>query len=297
MLANRQSSQQLHKPPHVRLLQTLAPFPHQHRICNFQRPYGWNQRRPAFQRHKHCVRVFACLVRKTPGERYRSINHDSGQDRRPSLTISRTLMVSGLIRLRSARIPSTTSWCVSLGPASPTGTSIAAGTPCLVIVILSPCLTWRDQRAMMPHPSGAGTYFDVMTGRISREQRRQLGNELRPGTPSTFLFCMAEQGALEPDLTPASIPDFVLSTLSGSPPSVEPSNAMAYGLLNLETMDWHQEIIAALVGKPIADSHLCTSRGSPCAEALGANSRDPAIRGRVESMSGTGRSRGKGSNG
>jgi sugar (pentulose or hexulose) kinase len=57
---------------------------------------------------------------------------------------------------------------------------------------------------------------------------------------------MAERGELEPDLIAASIPDFVLSVLCGSSPSAESSNAMAYGLLNLETMDWHQEIIAEL---------------------------------------------------
>jgi sugar (pentulose or hexulose) kinase len=112
--------------------------------------------------------------------------------------------------------------------------------------ILSPCLTWRDQRATMPHPSGGRTYFDVMTRRISREHLAQLGNELRPGTPSSFLFWMAEQGELQPGLIPASIPDFVLSVLTGSAPSVESSNGMAYGLLNLETMDWHQEVIEAL---------------------------------------------------
>jgi len=112
--------------------------------------------------------------------------------------------------------------------------------------VLSPCLTWRDQRAMMPHPSGAGSYFDVMTRRINSRQLRQLGNELRPGTPSAFLFWLAEQGLLEPDLMPVSLPDFVLSVLAGSPPSVESSNAMAYGLLNLETMDWHQEVIKEL---------------------------------------------------
>src|SRR5450759_2788787 len=141
MLDNRQAAQQLHKAPHVRLLHTLAPFAHQHRICNFQCPYGRHDHRPAFQRHKHTVRVFARLVWETPRERYRGIDHYPGQNRRPSLTISRTLMESGLIRLRSARIPSTTSWCVSLDPVSSTGTSIAAGTPCLVIVIFSPCLT------------------------------------------------------------------------------------------------------------------------------------------------------------
>ena len=112
--------------------------------------------------------------------------------------------------------------------------------------ILSPCATWRDQRAMMPHPSGAGTYFDVLTRRISAEQRKQLGNELRPGTPSNFLFWLAERGELQPGLTPVSMPDFVLSQLCGSPPGVEATNGMAYGLLNLETMDWHREVIEEL---------------------------------------------------
>ena len=99
---------------------------------------------------------------------------------------------------------------------------------------------------MMPHPSGAGAYFDVLTRRISAEQRKQLGNELRPGTPSNFLFWLAERGELEAGLTPVSMPDFVLSVLCGSPPGVEATNGMAYGLLNLETMDWHREVIDEL---------------------------------------------------
>jgi sugar (pentulose or hexulose) kinase len=111
---------------------------------------------------------------------------------------------------------------------------------------VSPCATWRDQRAMMPHSAGGGTYFDVMTARLSPEQLNELGNELRPGTPSGFLFWLAERGELRGGLMPVSIPDFVISALSGSPPSVESTNAMAYGLFNLETMDWHHEVIAEL---------------------------------------------------
>ncbi len=110
----------------------------------------------------------------------------------------------------------------------------------------SSCLTWRDQRATMPHPSGAGSYFDVMRSRISGAQLAELGNELRPGTPSSFLFWMAERGELEPGLTPVSLADFVLSMFSASEPSVDATNAMAYGLLNLETLDWHREVIEAL---------------------------------------------------
>lgn len=112
--------------------------------------------------------------------------------------------------------------------------------------VVSPCLTWRDQRTTMPHPSGAGTYFDVMARRITARQHHQVGNELRPGTPGSFLFWMAEQGELTPDLMPVSILDFVLSVLAGSPASVESTNAMAYGLFNIETMDWHHEVIQEL---------------------------------------------------
>jgi len=51
---------------------------------------------------------------------------------------------------------------------------------------------------------------------------------------------------LHPDLIPVSIPDFVLCLLTGASPGVESTNGMAYGLLNLETMDWHRPVIEAL---------------------------------------------------
>ena len=112
--------------------------------------------------------------------------------------------------------------------------------------IRSNFMTWRDQRATMPHPSGAGTYFDVMSRRITPAQLRELGNELRPGVPNSFLFWHAEQGKLEPGLIPVSIPDFVLCRLCDAPPSVEATNGMAYGLLNLVTSDWHHDVICEL---------------------------------------------------
>ena len=54
-------------------------------------------------------------------------------------------------------------------------------------------ITWQDQRTLQPHPAGQGTYFDVMAQRISPEQVRQLGNELDPGRPVSFLVWLAEQ--------------------------------------------------------------------------------------------------------
>jgi sugar (pentulose or hexulose) kinase len=112
--------------------------------------------------------------------------------------------------------------------------------------VRSNCLTWRDQRSLMPHPSGAGSYLDVLNQRIGAKQRKELGNEQPAGEPNCFLFWLAEQGKLEPGLMPVSLPDFVLSSLCGSPPGVDLTSAAAYGLLNLETLDWHHEVIEAL---------------------------------------------------
>jgi sugar (pentulose or hexulose) kinase len=110
----------------------------------------------------------------------------------------------------------------------------------------SNCMGWRDQRALEPHPSGSGSYYDVLKQRLTAKQKRELGNELPPGAPICFLFWMVDQGKLEPGLAPVSLADFVLSALCGSPPSVESTNAMACGLLQLETLGWHEEVIKEL---------------------------------------------------
>jgi sugar (pentulose or hexulose) kinase len=110
----------------------------------------------------------------------------------------------------------------------------------------SNCIGWRDQRALEPHPSGSGSYYDVLKQRLTAKQKRELGNELPPGAPICFLFWMAEQGVLEPSLVPVSLADFVLSTLCGSPPSIESTNAMACELLRLDSLGWHEEVIKEL---------------------------------------------------
>lgn len=117
--------------------------------------------------------------------------------------------------------------------------------------ILSNCLTWRDRRAFMPHPSGKGSYLDVLKKRLTAEQRKELGNELWPGSPHCFLFWLAEEGRLEPGLIPVTIPDFVLSVLCDAQPSVDITNAMADGVLNLGTLAWHREVIEALGLSPL----------------------------------------------
>lgn len=111
---------------------------------------------------------------------------------------------------------------------------------------VSNCVTWRDQRTLASHPSGSGTYFDLILSRISAQERQQLGNELQPARPLCFLFWSAEQGKLAPSWIPASLPDFILSSICDEAPGVEATNASAYGAFNLETSDWHHDVIGKL---------------------------------------------------
>lgn len=111
---------------------------------------------------------------------------------------------------------------------------------------ISNLIGWRDQRVLEPHPSGAGSYIDILKQRISPEQRHELGNEMPPGSPAAFLFWMAERGKLDAGSIPVSLGDFVLSTLCESQPGVEHTNAMAYELLNLKTLRWHKDVIKQL---------------------------------------------------
>ena len=110
---------------------------------------------------------------------------------------------------------------------------------------LSNYISWRDQRVLMPHPSGAGSYFEVLSERISPIEREPLGNELRVGQAISSLFWLAEEKQL-PDAIPAALGDFVLAKLCGATPTVELTNAAAYGTLNLETCDWHDPVLSKL---------------------------------------------------
>src|SRR5207302_255612 len=85
-----------------------------------------------------------------------------------------------------------------------------------------------------------------MRRNITEQQRVDLGNEFAPGAPAAVLFWLAEQGRLDSGLIPVSLADFVLSTICDSEPGAEITNAMAYGLLNLKSLDWHEEVISGL---------------------------------------------------
>jgi sugar (pentulose or hexulose) kinase len=100
-------------------------------------------------------------------------------------------------------------------------------------------VTWKDQR-------GAGDLFGELRRRITPDEEREIGRELRVGLPIVTLSWLRQYGRLQPGLLPASLPDFVLSQLCGVEPTTEATNAAAHGLFHLERGEWHHELIANL---------------------------------------------------
>jgi sugar (pentulose or hexulose) kinase len=143
----------------------------------------------------------------------------------------------------------------------------------------SNAITWRDQRALEPHPGG-GTLFEQLERRIGPEDRRRLGNELRPGLPLCALFWLAETNRLPAGATAAALPDFVLARLCGAPPAAEPTIAAAQGALDLAARDWHRPLIEALglgrlawpaiqdARQPVGETRV-GGRWLPCYPAIG----------------------------
>ena len=115
------------------------------------------------------------------------------------------------------------------------------GTP------LSNAITWQDQRTEEIHPRGGGFYYQIMSQQVSDADRRIVGNDLWASRPLSFLHWLKENRALPAETVyPASLPDFVLANLCHTAPSVELTNAAAYGALSLKTLDWHHELIERL---------------------------------------------------
>jgi len=143
---------------------------------------------------------------------------------------------------------------------------------------LSNIITWRDQRALEPHPSGS--VFEQLWQAIGPEDRLALGNELRPGLPLCALFWMAARSELPAGATPAALPDFVLAQLCQAAPACEPTIGAAQGALDLRSGDWHWPLLARLglgdlrwpaihdLRRPVGELRIA-ERALPCYPAIG----------------------------
>lgn len=108
---------------------------------------------------------------------------------------------------------------------------------------LSNYLSWRDQRTLQPQSSGT-SYCNAVRQRWSEAEFAELGRELQPGSTTSLLFWLQEQGKLPQAAGLASIADFAIARLCGSTPHMHPTHAI--GVLNLNHRDWHRSALAKL---------------------------------------------------
>lgn len=110
----------------------------------------------------------------------------------------------------------------------------------------SNAVTWQDQRVLHPNPRGEGSYFDLVRARLPLAQQQALGNGLKPSLPLCTLLWWSVRSELPAGIIPASLPDYVLATLSGQMPVVEPTMAASMGAYDLPTGRWHAVALANL---------------------------------------------------
>jgi sedoheptulokinase len=111
---------------------------------------------------------------------------------------------------------------------------------------ISNAVTWQDQRILDAIGEGQGSYYDRLIEQLTPDAVAASGNGLKPSLPLCTLAWWASKGQLPDGAVPASLPDYVLSTMAGSAPVVEPTMAASLGMLDLTTGNWHQGILADL---------------------------------------------------
>jgi sugar (pentulose or hexulose) kinase len=110
---------------------------------------------------------------------------------------------------------------------------------------ISNYISWLDRRLLEPHPSVHSSWYGALLARLTPADWIDLGREIRPGTPLSYLFWLKETGGSIPvGLIAATLPDFVLARLCGTSPATHASNAV--GAINIRTGDWHFSLFERL---------------------------------------------------
>lgn len=107
-------------------------------------------------------------------------------------------------------------------------------------------VTWQDQRILDSAGEGQVTFFDRLLGQLDPQWIAETGNGFKQSLPLCTLYWWARNSMLPDGAIPASLPDYVLATLSGSPAIAEPTMAASFGMLDYHTNSWHAEMLGAL---------------------------------------------------
>lgn len=108
---------------------------------------------------------------------------------------------------------------------------------------LSNYISWRDQRTTEQFACGT-TYLEGIRESLGEDGLRNMGSELRAGSPLAILHWMQNQSLLQPECMALALGDFVLGELCSAKTSLV-DRTLALGLLNLPRNDWHYYAWAA----------------------------------------------------
>ncbi|WP_437187463.1 sedoheptulokinase [Planctomicrobium sp. SH668] len=104
-------------------------------------------------------------------------------------------------------------------------------------------LSWRDQRSLDSPVSSESTLQSIRS-KWCPKLYAEIGNELHPGSTTTLLVCLKQQGKLPSNGIPASVADFVISSLCKTPPQMDVTHTI--GMLNLSRGEIHHEAMQAI---------------------------------------------------
>lgn len=116
-------------------------------------------------------------------------------------------------------------------------------------------LSWRDQRVLERHPSGEGSYYEVLQRRLGESAMQRLGHECKLGSSPSLLFWLGEQNRLTANAIPLILGDFVWMRLCSAEAVTEYTNAL--GAMNLQTRHWYREAFEKLGLAELQWPRLC----------------------------------------
>ena len=89
-------------------------------------------------------------------------------------------------------------------------------------------ISWMDERALLPHPSGRGSVLEALASIVASRNGADLVREITAGSTIAILFCLSATRDIPRGAIPCSLADFVLSRLAGSEVKCEPTMASGF---------------------------------------------------------------------
>jgi len=111
----------------------------------------------------------------------------------------------------------------------------------------TPIITWRDSLKAL-----SGNEYvrpsDLIRTKLSQEQIKDLGNELRDGLPVSTLVARQSRGGSYSNVTAHSLISFVAHQMANNTehPVMHTTDAAAHGLFNVKNMEWDLDVIRAV---------------------------------------------------